>query len=189
MLGAVGVIHPITTIVPVRNMTEQRGDLAVIDDACRIIGPHAAVVIVRGPITGFNRSGPQALRGWCGADVAVMTSRVADRDLLARLATAWEREGRPLWVVSDDVERDGSGGAGRGRRVDAGGDESVLPAVDARRSPVGVPVGAVLARAGAGAGGLTAVRAQTNCSLRIAKYASRSARLNVLRRNSCAAHC
>src|SRR5207248_2886186 len=73
-LGVIGVAYPIHATAPVRDMSEQRSYLGVVDDACRTIGPHAAVVILRGTVDRVDLAAPQMLRGWCGADVAIMKS-------------------------------------------------------------------------------------------------------------------
>ena len=93
-LGVVAVAAPIRAVAPVRNMTEQRGNLGAIEDACRIIGPRAAVVVLRSPVNRVDLTAPQTLRGWCGADVAVMNPKTPDTAALARLAAAWSRSRR-----------------------------------------------------------------------------------------------
>ena len=102
-IATVAVLYPMGSVVGVRNMTEQRGDLGVVDDACRIIGPHAAVVVLQESVESVYVTVPQALRGWCNAPVAVMASTVPDRDELSRLAAAWSRRGTTLWIVAGDT--------------------------------------------------------------------------------------
>jgi hypothetical protein len=99
-IAAVG--FPAWTTLPVASMTEQRGYLGVVRDACAILGRDAAVVVLRSEAGIAHQWFPQALRSWCGAQVA--TSRGdPDPAVLARLAAGWAAEGRTLWVASDDA--------------------------------------------------------------------------------------
>ena len=81
-------------------MSEQRGFLHVIDDVCKSIGPHAAVVLLekdnRDLVDDWT---PQAVRGWCGADVAVMRG-TPDPAVISRLANEWQAQGRNFYVVA-----------------------------------------------------------------------------------------
>jgi hypothetical protein len=81
-------------------MAEQTGYLGVVKEVCDDIGPHAAVVVVesagRDEIDDWT---PQALRGWCGAEVGI-TRGGAHADALNRLALGWAAAGRPFFVVS-----------------------------------------------------------------------------------------
>ena len=97
------VAYPFSTVVPLRDMTEQRGDVGIIRDACGILGPHAAVVVLASKTGSLAGSVPQTLRGWCGTPVAVMSTKAPDgRAKLERLAAAWAASGSSLWVVGDD---------------------------------------------------------------------------------------
>jgi hypothetical protein len=102
-VGAGMVAYPFSTVVPLRNMTEQRGDAGIIRDACGLMGPHAAVVVLATKTGSLAGSVPQTLRGWCGTPVAVMSTKAVDGPAkLARLAKAWAASGSRLWVVGDD---------------------------------------------------------------------------------------
>jgi hypothetical protein len=104
-IGAAGVVYPISTVEPVKNITEQRGDLLALRDACHIMGNHAAIVVLQSPTGLLHQWAPQSLRGWCNAPVGVMAVNVPDRaGVLTRLATQWSAAGRKLWVVADAPE-------------------------------------------------------------------------------------
>ena len=102
-IGVVGVAYPLLSVVPVAAMSEQRGDLRVVEDACRILGPRAAVVVLRDPRGHLYQTAPQTLRSWCGASVAIATSKDPEPDDLTRLATAAAGRGTTLWVVAGDA--------------------------------------------------------------------------------------
>ena len=102
VIAAAGVAYPISTVEPVRDITEQRGDLLTIRDACHTMGAHAAVVLLQSPTGLLYEWAPQTLRGWCDVPVAVMPPTTPDRAaVLAELAAKWSRAGRALWVVAD----------------------------------------------------------------------------------------
>jgi len=102
VIAAAGIAYPISTLEPVRNITEQRGDLLAVRDACRVMGKDAAVVLLQSPTGLLYAWAPQTLRGWCNVPVAVIAPTVPDRAaLLAQLATKWSHAGRALWVVAD----------------------------------------------------------------------------------------
>ncbi len=102
------VAYPLYTVSGVRSMSEQRGFLAIVQDACVDIGPHAAVVVLeRDDSDLFDDWIPQALRGWCGAEVGVARGP-ARADALVGLSKAWNGQGRRLFVVaksSDAISR------------------------------------------------------------------------------------
>ena len=102
VIAAAGIAYPISTVEPVRNITEQRGDLLTVRDACRVMGGHAAVVVLQSPAGLLYEWAPQTLRGWCDVPVAVMAPTVPGRAAtLTRLAAEWAKAGRTLWVVAD----------------------------------------------------------------------------------------
>jgi hypothetical protein len=102
LIGAVAVAYPISTVEPVRNIAEQRGDLLAVRDACHIMGNDAAIVVLQGPTGLLFQWAPQTLRGWCNAPVAVMPLAIPDRGvLLAKLGASWKKAGRTLWVIAD----------------------------------------------------------------------------------------
>ena len=101
LIAVAGIVSPLRALKPVPNITEQRGYLLALHDACRIMGEHAAIVVLQGRTGLFAEWAPQTLRGWCDVPVAVMVPTTGSRDVLANLAAGWEREGRRLWVASD----------------------------------------------------------------------------------------
>jgi len=100
LLAIVSVAYPMYTVFGVRAMTEETGYLGVVKDVCKDIGPHAAMVVLEEQATDqLDDWIPQALRGWCGAEVAV-TRGPAHPDALHRLARAWNAVDRPFFVAS-----------------------------------------------------------------------------------------
>jgi hypothetical protein len=98
-VAVAAVAYPIYTVVGVRSMAEQTGYLGVVKAVCADIGPHAAVVVVESARTdGIDDWVPQALRGWCGAEVGI-TRGGAHADALHRLARGWAAAGRPFFVA------------------------------------------------------------------------------------------
>ena len=73
-------------------MSEQRGLLAVVDNACRLMGPRPAVIVLASPPRLFDQWTPQAFRGWCDADVAIMRGE-ADPAVLKSVAAEWRARG------------------------------------------------------------------------------------------------
>jgi hypothetical protein len=85
-------------------MTEQRGDLGIIKDACGIMGPGASVVALASPTGSVAAGLPQTLRDWCGTPVAVMDAKATNaRAELEGLAAASAKSGSTLWVIADDA--------------------------------------------------------------------------------------
>jgi hypothetical protein len=100
IFAVLAVAYPMYTVVGVRSMSEDRGFLAVVHDACNDVGDHAAVVVLeRDEKDLFDDWIPQALRSWCGAEVGI-TRGPPSADALSRLARAWNANGRRLFVVS-----------------------------------------------------------------------------------------
>jgi len=100
-VAVAAVAYPLYTVIGVRSMSEKQGFLAVIDDGCHALGPRAAVVVVESKTAPlFDDWVPQALRGWCGAEVAISRGNAATSDSLARLASGWKARGRTLFVVA-----------------------------------------------------------------------------------------
>jgi hypothetical protein len=92
--------YPLYTTRPVQAMTEQRGDLQVIEQGCGMIGKHAPLVMLEHDHHDlFDDWLPQAFRSWCGADVAIMRSPV-DGAALRKLAREWNAEGRSMYVAA-----------------------------------------------------------------------------------------
>jgi hypothetical protein len=100
LIAIASVAYPVYTVVGVRSMTEETGYLGVVKDVCTDIGPHAATVVLENaPTDQLDDWIPQALRAWCGSDVAVTRGPV-DPDALRRLAREWNAAGRPFFVAS-----------------------------------------------------------------------------------------
>jgi hypothetical protein len=102
-VAVAAVAYPIHTLLPVRAMAEETGYLGVVTDVCGVVGPHAAVVVVEAARTdGADDWIPQAVRGWCGAEVAVTRggSQTAD---LERLSVEWHAVGRRFFVLSSSL--------------------------------------------------------------------------------------
>jgi len=98
------VAYPLKTVIGVRSMTEDRGFLAIVHQACDDMGDHPAVVVlVNAQADALGRDIPQTLRGWCGADVGVMNTSVG-ATALHDLAAQWGAEGRPLYVVATNAD-------------------------------------------------------------------------------------
>ena len=102
VIGAAAVASPISTVAAVPNITEQRGDALALRDACRTVGPRAAIVLLQGSTGLLYEWVPQSLRGWCNVPVAVMPASTPNRAaVLTQLAAGWASDGRTLWVVAD----------------------------------------------------------------------------------------
>jgi hypothetical protein len=103
VLAVAAVVVPLNTIRDVSQMTEQRGLMPVITDACQKIGPNGAVVMlaeVARPHSDAYLSDPQTLRSFCKVPVLVMLGRSNAPNLLT-LAEQWRAEGRRLFLVSE----------------------------------------------------------------------------------------
>jgi hypothetical protein len=99
------VAYPVHTVVPVRSMAEETGYLALVHHTCDAIGPDAAVIVVEARLTDqVDDWFPQAIRGWCGANVAVSRGTASTANSLHRLARSWDADGKKLFVVSPTVE-------------------------------------------------------------------------------------
>ena len=82
-------------------MTEQRGLLPVVTGACKIIGPHGAVVML--PTSVSHLSDPQTLRSFCNVPV-VVAARGATPRAIRTLAARWREQGRQLFVVGERAQ-------------------------------------------------------------------------------------
>jgi hypothetical protein len=97
-IGAVA--YPVYTVWHVRNMTEDRGFFAVIEQACHDVGNRAAVVVVEHDKADlYDDWLPQTFRGFCGAEVAAVRG-TPDPAQLQQLARDWKAQGRDLYVVA-----------------------------------------------------------------------------------------
>lgn len=102
-LAVLAVAFPLYTIRDLSQMTEQRGLLHVVTDACHKIGPRGAVVMLaetrpKQSVAYLNQ--PQTLRSFCDVPVVVMVGRPQPRVLQA-LASKWAAKGRRLFVVAE----------------------------------------------------------------------------------------
>jgi hypothetical protein len=105
VLGLATIVYPITTIRDVSRMTEQRNMLPIVTNACKIIGPHGAVVMLQDqpPRSVAYLSDPQTLRGFCNVPV-VIASRQSTKRTLRTLASEWRKDGRKLFVVDEHAQ-------------------------------------------------------------------------------------
>jgi hypothetical protein len=102
VIATAGIASPVRALKPVANITDQRGYLLALRDACRIAGKDAAIVLLQtSPSRLFYTWAPQSFRSWCNVPVVAMVPTSESRATLAQLATAWQREGRKLWVAAD----------------------------------------------------------------------------------------
>ena len=100
VIAVVAVGYPIYAVRPVQAMTEKRGYVSIVHDACDVMGPRAALVVLETPTAPlFDDWTPQAFRSWCGADTAI-TRGTARAVNLRRLAKAWNAQGRKLFVAA-----------------------------------------------------------------------------------------
>jgi hypothetical protein len=104
VIGAFAIGYPISTVVHIRAMTEQRGDLAVLKDACATVGSNDGAIVVLQSAAGVTDNLPQALRGWCDVPVANMIRAENFEAKLKRLAAQWRARRRELWVVAGDAD-------------------------------------------------------------------------------------
>ena len=104
VICAFAIGYPISTVVHVRAMTEQRGDLAIVKDACAMVGPRGGAIVVLQSTAAVIDSLPQALRGWCDVPVASMPTIGNANRALKRLASQWRSRHRALWVVAGDLD-------------------------------------------------------------------------------------
>jgi hypothetical protein len=105
VVAAVAVAYPIYTVAPVQAMSEKRGSLEVVEEACRMLGPRAAVVVLEESDRSlFDDLVPQTIRSFCGAEVAITRGHASTPDSLARLASEFGAEGRGLYVVAGEPE-------------------------------------------------------------------------------------
>jgi len=110
VLGALLVVVPASVTWPVRQLREQHGSAAVLEEACDLVGRNASVVVVGEPARHIL---PQSLRAWCGVPVAAAT-RVPSPAEQRRLAESVGRAGRELvWVATSPGELEGLGPAGQ----------------------------------------------------------------------------
>jgi hypothetical protein len=102
VLGLATVVFPILTIRDVSQMTEQRNLFPIITNACKIIGPHGAVVVLQqqAPKSVAYLSDPQTLRSFCDVPV-VIAARGARPQAIRRLAARWRDQDRQLFVVDE----------------------------------------------------------------------------------------
>jgi hypothetical protein len=104
VLAITMVIFPLWSIRKVSQMTEQRGLLPVIATTCKVMGPKAAVVVLKElPKSVVYLSDAQTLRSFCNVPVAVFSTRAGPQALHA-LRDAWLKDGRRLFVVAEYPE-------------------------------------------------------------------------------------
>jgi hypothetical protein len=99
----VALAYPLSTLRGISAMSEQRGALAVVEDACHLMGPRPAVVVLKSPTGIFDQWTPQTFRGWCDAEVAIVRGK-PDTAALRRIAADWRALGRTTYVVADTAQ-------------------------------------------------------------------------------------
>ena len=106
IVGA-AIAFPIHTDWPVRGDTTQFGFLGSVKQICHVVGRDGAVVVLQGAT--LERILPQTLRSYCDVPVAARVfdpkAPGLDRAGFARLAAAWKRDGRTLFIIGDTAER------------------------------------------------------------------------------------
>ncbi len=100
VLGIAAIAFPLWTVHRVSRMTEQRGDYAVVQAACRMLGPNSAVVTLDERRSVLYEVAAQTLRSFCNIPVAVMPGP-ANKKGLRDLARSWSDEGRRLFVLAE----------------------------------------------------------------------------------------
>jgi hypothetical protein len=97
------VAFPIYTVIPVASMREEAGYLSVVEDACRVLGPRSAAVMLE-PVQKqqefLEAWATQALRGWCDTPVVLGRFGYDSPRAIRRLARKWEKHGRQLFVIA-----------------------------------------------------------------------------------------
>ncbi len=103
VLTLAAIAYPLWILRPVRDLSEQRGDVAAVRATCSTVGRPSAIVLLQSPTGLMDQWAPQTLRDWCDVPVAILPKAVRDRRaLLTRLATRWAATGTKLWVVADE---------------------------------------------------------------------------------------
>jgi hypothetical protein len=103
VLGVCAVLYPALATRVVANMSEQRGEYAAVTDACRMLGPKSAAVLLRDSRSFLYLNDPQTLRSFCNIPVAVLSGKTT-ASALRDLAHGWNSDGRRLFVVSATPE-------------------------------------------------------------------------------------
>lgn len=88
----------------VRAGADQHGFVDAVRDACAVLGPDAAVVVMARDHA-LSKRLPQALRGWCGAQVAIGDPLVLTENVRRDLAAAWAARGVDLYLVATRPSR------------------------------------------------------------------------------------
>ena len=99
VVAVVAVLGAASTTWPLRQLREQHGYLAVVEEVCALAGQDASIVVIGSPESDILA---QPLRSWCGLPVAVARDGVAASDL-GTVRAAVEAAGRTLVLVSSDA--------------------------------------------------------------------------------------
>ena len=103
LLATLTIGAPVHSVLHLRRVTEQRGYVAVVRDACATIGRNAAVVVLRSENDPTYLTVPQTLRTWCGVPAAILRGSVTDQAAaLHRLGRKADGTNQRLWVVAGD---------------------------------------------------------------------------------------
>lgn len=103
IVAVFAIAAPINSVLHLRGITDQRGDLAVVRDACGVLPKRADVVVLASTTSLAHHVGPQTLRTWCDHPVAILGGDpINQRTTLARLGQKSLALGHALWVVAGD---------------------------------------------------------------------------------------
>ena len=106
-IAIVTVGYPIYTLIPVRSMKDESGYLAVMQDACRLMGPHPAMLLVGQARTSatdvLEEWTPLAFQSFCGAAVAVDPIIFTTAAEMQRYTQEWKARRRNFFVVTTEA--------------------------------------------------------------------------------------
>jgi hypothetical protein len=95
--GMVGMLaFPLAATFPVRSFRVQTSYLGLVEQTCRYVGPHAAILFPSVDYDAFTLS--QTIRDWCGIPVAALRGPTPPAQVEA-IAADMASGGRTLWVL------------------------------------------------------------------------------------------
>ncbi len=95
------VLFPLATTWPVRSFSSQANWLPLIERACNVIGPNAAVVVP--PVADASDLLPMTYEDWCHVPVATLDKPTTAAQLAYTVAQ-FGREGRALWILGPSAQ-------------------------------------------------------------------------------------
>ncbi len=98
------VAMPLQASRPVRAAADQAGYLGAVTSACELLGPDAAVLVMRDDADALYKRLPASLRGWCGVPVAI-AGKSFNPSLRRSLEVAWNAEGVDLFLIGIDDQQ------------------------------------------------------------------------------------